>query len=1509
MQNRYKAVISNKNLYREIEIAQDCETFTVGTDVESTIRLRKELFFTAVQLIFTRSESGNWNVMCSDGLYLATDDVKKLLRKELKHGDEIIIKYENSNSDALHLYFTLDFDYEKKDYDREIDLSNVGYLKIGGTQDCQIQIRDSIVQTDFIELKNINGKLFVKATKAQYGVYVNGVKIDKEHEIKEYDFFSLVGYGFYYRGGRLYTTMAANVTVINLQWRLVREQTSHFEFPKFVRNTRVSYVVPEDELEIQNPAPKPKKDERSLALSLIPAIIMLAMTIVLRGIMGSGGTFVIYSAVSMSLGIVMSIVTYIQDRKSYKREWEHRIQSYHQYIAEKVNVIEKSRANELRIKKLTYESLDNNLLESELFGRRLFERTINDADFLQVYLGIGRVESQNQVKYTKQEFIDTEDPLSTIAEETASRYRFLDDCPVVSDFRTAGGIGVVGQQEALYQAIRNMTMDLAIRQFYGDVKFVYILRPEDIQAFSWIRWLHNVENKRLDVRNIVCDEESKNAILEYLYVTLSARESQVEHQSQEVAIDEYYVVFVTDCDAISTHPVAKYTKDCAKYGFTFVYFQNYEENIPQGCAEIIRLESQDQGGLLKTMDGDNVANFCYPSVTDAVVRQTALKLAAVYVDEIALEGAMTKNITLFELLGIIGVDDLDLEKRWAESQVHKSMSVPLGVKSKSQVVSLDICDGASAHGPHGLVAGTTGSGKSEILQTYILSLATFFHPYEVGFVLIDFKGGGMANQFKDLPHLIGTITNIDGREINRSLASIKAELVKRQEMFSACEVNHIKDYIKLYKENKVDVPMPHLIMIVDEFAELKAEFPDFMKELISAARIGRTLGIHLILATQKPAGVVDAQIWSNSKFKLCLKVQTREDSNEVLKTPLAAEIVDPGRAYFQVGNNEIFELFQSAYSGAPVPSGSDAKEKTYAIYERNIWGKKTLKYTNKKKEEDKNIQTQLQAVVDYVAQYCNSNNIKHLPGICLPALQDRLSTAQLSYQIEDRIGITVPIGIYDNPSQQTQEEVILEPSRENIYIVGSAQTGKTILLQTILYGLLRKYTPDQVNLYIVDCGSGVLSQFEGSSHVGGVVLSRTEEKCKNLFKLLNTIVIERKKQISSKGISSYLSYLEAGFQDLPLIVVMIDNMAAFKEYFPNQTEEINGLTREAQGVGISFIITATTVNVINYRTQANFAKKLVLNCNDTGEYGTMFGHCKETPKEVPGRGLMMLDKKILEYQTAIFGEGKTEKEHNDELKAFINVRNKECTGQATKIPMIPDKLVLSEEMASHEEFFRRRGELVVGMDFADVTFKSVDTNIQGSLALLGNAHSRARFVTNMIEMLAQTIVFHDIEMVIVDDKTKALKSAQKYGFVAEYSSDSEESLILISEFCDTVMTRTDEEDVSDFTKKMLVINSQDVMRKICMDKTSAKELSEAVNRANEANCFILFANIENQVVSFNASEILKTLKEIKQAVFFDQLTENKMYDLQARIRPDTNFDSTMGYFIEGSNYNKIKLFE
>ena len=1505
MESRYKLIISSKNLYKEIELSPIDTEIKIGTSQECDVRLRKELFFLPIELVLQKNND-EWHILCSDNLYLTIGDVRKLLTKKLKHGDELYVKYQDSDHDVFSLSFMFDFDYAKKDYDLEIDIEGYKQVKIGGSQDATIFLSDIYLGNDTIVLENENGVWTIFDNGSKYGIFVNGIKINKSALLHEQDFFSIVGFSFYHKKGKIYTSSENKMKINGLDSRLVVLQSTHLKYPRFNMNSRVQYVISEEQLEIQQAAQKPSKPKKNIILSLIPSIVMLAMTIVLRGIIGSGGTFVIYSAVSMGLGVVMTIVSFIKEKKDYNKEVKERIATYNKYIDNKKKTIEETRQNELRVRNLIYESLENSIREVDIFGKRLFEKTQGDKDFLQIYLGRGRIESANQIVYNKQEFVDFEDPLATIPEEIAEKYRYIDNAPIISDFNTSCGVGVVGTKALLEQIIKNITLDISIRHFYNEVKMVYILSDVDVSKMKWIRWLHNVDNNKLGVKNIVCDEESKNVILEDLYVTLSYRENLV-NASKEAVFQEQYVVFVTDSSAISTHPVSKYIRNCARYGFTFVFFEEYEELLPQGCTEIIRIKDAESGHVLKAEKGDVVSQFVFPTVSDGVAEMVALKLGAILVDEVSLEGELTKNITMFEMLGILSVEDINLKERWENAQVYKSLAAPMGVRIKNQTVYLDISDKAGAHGPHGLVAGTTGSGKSEVLQTYILSMATLYHPYEVGFVIIDFKGGGMANQFNKLPHLIGTITNIDGREINRSLLSIKAELVKRQEIFSESGVNHINDYIKLYKSKKVTKPMPHLIMIVDEFAELKQEYPDFMKELISAARIGRTLGIHLILATQKPAGVVDAQIWSNSKFKLCLKVQTKEDSNEVIKTPLAAEIVEPGRAYFQVGNNEIFELFQSAYSGANVPEGNENSEKTYAIYERNIWGKKTLLYTNKKIKSSKNAVSQLQSIVDYVNDYCECNGIDRLPGICLPSLKDKILTDDLDYSVDNAVGISVPIGVFDDPEQQQQGLVELDISKDNVYIVGSSQMGKTVMLQTLVYGLIKKYTPQQVNIYLVDCGSMVLKIFEDSAHVGGVVLSNEEEKCKNLFKMLNGMIIKRKKMLSSKGVGNYAAYIEAGYTDMALSVVIIDNMAAFKEYFPEQNEDINTLSREAQGVGISFVVTAATSNSLNYRTQANFGRKFVLNCNDTNEYSAMFGHCKVTPKENVGRGLYLREKRILEYQVAMFGKSEKEAERSQELKEFICERNRQCNTKAINIPMIPEKLLLADMMSNDISAFRTQGVLPIGMDFGTVALTSVNMATSGSLTLLGDMESKDIFVANFMRIIVQTIVFHNVEAFIIDDRSKKLKECKEYGFVREYVSEVADGLALVTDFCDDAMRQLDD-DKKNSSQLLLVINNSDVFKKLCADKNESKRLAEVLKNAVDAGVFILIATVDNQPVGFNSSEVLKALKDERQAILFAQLSESKMFDISGRVKSDTSFDNTMGYRFNGSTYSKIKIF-
>jgi len=330
-----------------------------------------------------------------------------------------------------------------------------------------------------------------------------------------------------------------------------------------------------------------------------------------------------------------------------------------------------------------------------------------------------------------------------------------------------------------------------------------------------------------------------------------------------------------------------------------------------------------------------------------------------------------------------------------------------------------------------------------------------------------------------LPHLVGTITNLGGNQTTRALVSIKSELKRRQTIFAQYGVNHIDSYQKLYHSQKAKEPLPHLVIIADEFAELKSEQPDFMRELVSTARVGRSLGVHLILATQKPAGVVDDQIWSNARFRI-------SD---------AANIKQPGRAYIQVGNDEIFELFQSAWSGAGyTPDASEEITTHNEISEVAING-----YTRSASQIRKAEFTQLQAAVSHIANVAQKENIVRLKGPWLPPLPEKLYLESLLADVKGcwdgekwtkaDSWLNPVVGLLDDPENQ-------------LIVYGSPGYGKTTFLQTLIMSLALNYSPSDVNIYILDFGVRTLGIFSGLPHVGGTVMVDEEEKLSKLFKFL-----------------------------------------------------------------------------------------------------------------------------------------------------------------------------------------------------------------------------------------------------------------------------------------------------------------------------------------------------------------------------------------------------------------------
>lgn len=1501
MEKRYRIIISGKQLYKEIEISPEHKSLRFGTGLNCDVRVRRGLFFEPVELLFARDEKGEWSVLCSDNLYIYVDEVRKLMSIPIHHGMEVEFRYQKTEGTVLNIQFVMDFDYEQKEYNRRYDIASLPTISIGTNPSNQLVLSGPYMNNDNIVLHKKNNEYELKIISTKYGVSHNGNLVADQALIRNGDFFAVANYGFFYKNGCLYTQQNLPIGENGLTHT---DSTRRGNYPKFNRNTRVLTKINDEKIEILDPPPIPKKPKNDLIGRLLPSLSMVLISVVMAsGARGEGGgAFVLFSLVSSVVGIVTGVRGVRNAKKDYKKEKKDRVKKYTNYIDRKKNEIDQARQEEKDILCDKYISERQEIGRLKNFSHDLFDRCREDEDFLEVRLGIGKREAERKIEYKKQEHLEVEDELQNVPKELHDQYKYISETPIVCSLNKVNAVGIIGKKTERFEIMKGMILDICARQYHADVKMFFVAEKQEADKITWLRMLPHVQNDILGIHNVVCDDSSRTVIFEYLYKELSLREESKKNFP-------HIVVFLYDEYGFKSHPLSRFVENAKEIGVTFVFFGDTRADISLGCEYLIQSSEAGKGTLIDTKDSKKEKEFTYNLISDSDMHAMVQLLAPVYTEEISLEGSLTKNISLFELLYILAVEDVNLAQRWNAAKVYQSMAAPIGV-AKSGMILLDLHD--KAHGPHGLVAGTTGSGKSELLQTYILSMAALYHPYEVGFVIIDFKGGGMANQFKDLPHMMGRITNIDGKEINRSLRSIKAELNKRQRLFAEAGVNHIDNYIIKVRKGEVKTPLPHLILIVDEFAELKAEQPDFMKELISAARIGRSLGVHLILATQKPSGQVDEQIWSNSRFKLCLKVQSPQDSNEVLKSPLAAEIKEPGRAYLQVGNNEMFELFQSAYSGAPERT-EDSNLKEFTIYEITSSGKRLPVYVQKKKKEQ-NVKTQLDAMVQYMASFCQKNQLKKLPEICLPSLEECIEFPIQKALSDKSSHIVAEIGIYDDPDNQLQDVYSVDLTNQNMMIIGSAQSGKTNLLQTLIRSVTTKYTPQDVNIYIIDFASMYLKNFETLNHVGGVVTASEDEKLKNLFKLLYKEIAFRKEKILSLGVSSFSAYKEAGFNDLPQIIVMVDNLTTLKELYFQDNDELLNICRDGLAVGVSVVIANAQMSGIGYRYLSNFACRVALFNNDSSEYSSLFDYCHERINDIHGRCLVEVDKVHLECQTFLSFTGEKEYERVSQMKEYIEAVNQLANGKRAKaIPVIPNVLTMQQVSADYANEMRNY-DVVAGLDFASVMPFNLELNGIGAIALSGRKgmgiHNFMRYLVRILEQRYSD----KTEVYIIDGFTRKLADVEKCKNVKEYEVLPAKSVDILCGIEKILQERYEkiaigESNLLDEAKMiMVIINNAAALEEITNNLEAQTAYNNIVGKYKNMNACIVVGDYPNENISYSAPDIIKKIRDARNFIFFDDLTNMKIIDLPlAAMREHKKpIEAGEAFYIHENEVRKLK---
>lgn len=1519
MAEQYKIVLTDESIYQEICLNKQEEIHIGNIDTSDYTMFHKRVK-KPYSVMVSRNEDGSWQLDCETDVYISAEGILKQFTRKLTHGDDFCIKSVSDGSEVLRFRFVIDFDEVHQDYYRSIPIHvssrpEENVIHIGGEPDCEIQISDDLMSDSRFELQVSPEGIYIDHIRCRYGLYLNGNIIRSRTKLQDWDFIRVLGYNFYYSEGILRTTEGKQIIIHNRDSYIQNLSEQMKQYPMFYRNTRVLPQKSDEAVSILNPPEEVKRPEGNILKSLLPMLAMLVLTVVLRGVLGGGGTFILFSACTMGIGIVTTIISFVSNHKEYKVNYKKREETYKNYIEKKKQEIQEARIEEKQYLEKLYPTVQQEYQMVQEFSADLFRCQLGDPDYLNLYLGRGTLPSCRQIEFRQQEQMEIRDGLAIIPEQIAKTYEVLEDVPITLDLKQIHAAGIVLEAEQVGELVRNWVTDLCTRHYHTEIKIILIAGEQQKKQVLWARYLPHVNDG--DLRLIVIDEESRKNILEYMYKIFSMREDL----GNKGGYLPEYVVFVLNDIGIRTHPVSRYLKHAGQYGFTFLFFEEQESRLPLGCDRVLRINAQKrEGTLLWAKDENRIQTFRYTPLGSGQAEEIALRLAPVYTEEVSLENTLVKSITLYELLKITNVKKLDLDKRWGESDVAKTLAAPLGVNAKDEIVYLDLHE--KAHGPHGLVAGTTGSGKSEILQSYILSMAILYHPHEVSFMIIDFKGGGMVNQFRNLPHLVGAITNIDGKAIDRSLKSIKAELKKRQRCFAEAGVNRIDAYIQVRKDNPHMPILPHLIIIVDEFAELKAEQPEFMKELISAARIGRSLGVHLILATQKPAGQVNEQIWSNSKFKLCLKVQNKEDSNEVLRSPLAAEIREPGRAYLQVGNNEIFELFQSAYSGAPIRTSQTVEKTAYTLEQIEENGKRKVIYRQEKEQQDENAYTELTAIVDYVADYCRRKKIEKVPDICMPQLPEQIGYTQLKQaDMNPEQVFQIPLGIYDDPDNQYQGIQRLDVMQNNTVIIGSSLYGKTNLLEYMIRYLAEHYTPEEFNFYVLDFGTRVLSVFDQLHHCGGVVCAGEDEKYRNLFKLIHKEMNDRKNRLLQLGVTSYSAYMELDANmhvaPMPLILLVIDNFTALRELYLTDKDELLDICRDGHSLGVTVVMTSTICSGIGYRYLSNFSNKIAYTCNDQSEYNSLFEYCKERPDAIPGRCLTEIVKNKYECQTALAFEGEREVERVSEMRSFMNMLNQRNTGSARRIPVIPE--ILCQEALIEMTGKREAYEYPIGLEYSEVLPVTIRLREAHILTLSGRDHAgKTTFIRSMLQYMNKRNQVESCcekyEVYLLDDVRRKLAGVREQSCIKKYSTVPDQAVQCIREIHTQLSERYNrmlligQEACDEEPLLVLILNGMEHVNAIGQDKECMELFKDIIGKYRSLGIFILYGRVPNVMVPYNAHEAYKCVKDNRHYLVFEDINLIKLTDISPAIANGykRSIGVGEGYYIRNMEIQKIK---
>ncbi|MBB5785545.1 FtsK/SpoIIIE domain-containing protein [Jiangella mangrovi] len=842
---------------------------------------------------------------------------------------------------------------------------------------------------------------------------------------------------------------------------------------------------------------------------------------------------------------------------------------------------------------------------------RLWERRRTDSDFMLVRVGSADVASE--VSMTDPAREDHERVLHWTAP----------DVPVSVPLEQAGVTGVAGQGDQRRQVAGWMIAQVATLHSPADIGIVVLSDPEGERAWNWMRWLPHVRRGEDSdvIAGIGADEETTGRRIAELMSIMEQRKSVLSDRgggimsSREISFPPLLVV-LDGARRIRLMPgLVTLLRDGPRMNMYFLCIDADERLLPEECKAVVSVGTET--ATVRLTGQPTVEGIRLDVVSPQWCERLGRALAPVKdVSSEDLSSSLPSSSRLLDVLKLDPPTPEAIQTWW--TNVGRTTKAVIG-EGMDGPFSVDI----RADGPHGLVAGTTGSGKSELLQTLIASLSVANRPDEMTFVLVDYKGGAAFKDCNNLAHTVGMVTDLDGHLTTRALESLAAELHRREHQLAKAGKKDIEDYLAAKEPD--DEPMPRLMIIIDEFAALVTELPDFVKGLVDIARRGRSLGVHLLLATQRPAGVVSAEIKSNTNLRIALRVTDGNDSQDVIESKDAAEISKstPGRAYARLGASSLVPFQSSRVGGRPHAPGAAVSVDLRRL-EWGTLGRPPQKADDGGKEEDVSTPTDLESLVTAINEASQRSGISAPPPPWLPPLDDVVTLdevlAHADTVVESGRDIRLPFGIVDVPSQQRRTVASYDLSGGgHLGIVGAPRSGRSTALRAVAGLIGRQVSPRDVHLYGVDCGNNALLPMVGLPHTGAVVSRDQPERLSALSARIRAEIGRRQQILAEQGYADLSEQRAAAAPDarLPYILVLFDRWEGFVQSFENfdsgrLVDQWMQILQEGPGVGVKVVMAADRTVLVG-RISALIEDKLMLRMTDNAD----FGHIGMNPKKVP----------------------------------------------------------------------------------------------------------------------------------------------------------------------------------------------------------------------------------------------------------------------------------------------------